>query len=370
MTQPIDPYHQHVWSDLGDPDPFLQPPGVASSSPSACPSGLTPASAAPAPPPSAPDPKLRATLLSRAVAGRTPPAPTLQANATAIFAAVTSVLRTPSQLQAGLDAFAASSCPTFHTPSGDVRVPTPYRAGSGGGDWLPAPGSRDLADLLNASIALRMNGDTLHAVIVGKGTPQQIRDLTQKLIDMGHLSIDNRPADVRIRDMMDRYGIGLDGSAYVAQAFLSATGLTALQAHFASIPNESLFQLATRGFSRVAPSAAQPGDIIVLGRATPHGTGFRGIVYDAQPASPEEVSDFAVLIAGQGVPGSSGHVTTILVDSSWSAEGDCDQPGVGRAVWYHDELTNVWATMGSPNVVTRGMPFGRPLEGIYRFVGP
>jgi hypothetical protein len=340
MSQPVDTYHRAVWADLQEPDPFVQvhgaPPGKPSSpAPAACPN-----------PPNTP---LRTSLLGRATG--TPP-----------------VTRTPAQIQTSLDAFADSLCSTFHTADGDFPVQTPYRANVG--PPVPAPGSRAMTEVRSAALLLGMTDYALHAVIAGKGSPQQIHDLTQGLIDRGCLPVDSRPAHARITEMMYEHGIGLDGCAYVCQAFLAATGLSPAQAHFAPTLNEGLYQLGARGFARVSPSTAQPGDIIVLGRATPNGSGFRGIVYDAHPSSQDELRDFAGLIEGQGVPPCSGHVTAFFVDSSWGPDGDCDDPGVGRNIWYYDEVSKVWATMGSPNLVTRSMPFGRPLEGIYRFVGP
>ena len=346
MPEPIGLSRNQVWNDLQDPDPFVQPPARSAA-----------AGAAQAPPPSAPstapvpNPWLaRATSGGASAAQVRPGASPAQAFA-----------RSLAQVRAGLDAFATSLCPTVHTANGDVTVQMPFHGP--GGVQAPAPGSQELRELLSASVSLGMSGSALHAVLLGHGTPQQLHDLAQGLADMGCVPSDARPGDVRLREMMERHGLGIGTTAYVRQAFLAATGLTATQAHFGSTA------MPLQGFARIATSRAQTGDVVVLGRGT-QGTSFRAMVYDAHSAGANELAEFSSLVQAERMPASSGRVTVLAVDSSFGPDGDCDSPGVSRTVWYHDEATNVWATMGSPTLVTRGMPFGRPLEGIYRFVGP
>jgi hypothetical protein len=386
MTQPIASYHDQIWSDLRDEeDPFVprpSHPGASAASPS---------------PGSVwrdlgdePDPFLqRATapagsLLGRATSGRSVPGATPSPPGI-----ILGVPRIPAKVKAGLDAFLTSAFPTFHTPAGDVVVQIPFHAP--GGAVAPAPGSPQMTALLHASVALGMNGNALHTVLVGRGTLQEIHDLAQELIRAGHLPSDSRPADVRVRALMQLHGLGIDPTAYVRQAFLVATGVTLRQAHFGSPLGDDLSALAARGFARVTVARAKPGDILALRSATPRGPGYRAIVYDARPADAGQLHAFTSLVRGAHVPPSSGHVTAITVDSSVGPSGACDQPGPFRVTLYHDDWTNVWASPKNPTLsgrcvltlasnkanvapllgmdVTLGRPLGHLFEGVYRFVG-
>jgi hypothetical protein len=292
-------------------------------------------------------------------------------------------------VQARLDAFLASASPTLQTPAGDVTVRIPFR--------LPAPastpvaGSAERTAIEAAATALGMNAMGLRTVLLGRGTPAQIHDLAQELIAMGGLPNDSRPVDVRIREMMERHGLGLDPTAYVRQAFLAATGLTSRQAHFSIPLAENLSGLQGRGFVRVSVASARPGDIVALGPG-PGGARFHAIVYGVRKADSWALDEFARSIgAVPGMPPCSGHLTVMDVDSTFGPVGLCDEPGPARVTLYHDEVTNVWVAPRQPTHsgmcvmlnppgkqalaamfardATRGMPLRRPLEGVFRFAG-
>jgi hypothetical protein len=224
--------------------------------------------------------------------------------------------------------------------------------------------------------AFRSTGLTASATLIlsGRGEPAQIQAIVQRLIDMGELA--NSPgATIRdqIRNMMYQFHIGLDCAGYVALAFLSAMGRTRAQVGLASPGYESLSGLVGRGFSRVSLSDVRAGDIICLGPPPKENVGHRLMVYDAHPATAQELARFDADIQTHNrsrlpaFPFASGRVTVYVVQSSWGNHGNGTLGGVEQGLLMHDEVTGAWITDRHNQLNVSNQPYAHPFEGAYRW---
>jgi hypothetical protein len=215
------------------------------------------------------------------------------------------------------------------------------------------------------------------AIESGRGTPDQIRTLTQALIDMsGHPEGGGPWTPLKIRALMLECGVGIDCAGFTQQAYLAARGQTRAQAGFGPLANESLSHLGQRGFTRVSGiESVRSGDIMALGPRGPNEYGHRGIVYETHQATSNELTqlylsgvdaqDFAKTIP----------IYVLEVDSSWGASGRADYGGVQRQTLLYSGLTGQWArlvpaSLAEPDpkpvfALTTG-PYNHPLEGFYR----
>jgi len=328
-------------------------------------------------------------LLARAAKAATAPRPVLAAGIEASDVANVDSAATPAPaVQRGLDAFRAAATATYRLPDGtEVKVAAPFR--------MPAPQERELSagqkrdsvtlryaaqegrvaahqpELTAIASKLGLGQDAVVALHFGRGTPEQVRAVTQRLLDAGKLPVgDGKPesAGARVRLMMCDYGLGFDCAGYTQQAFLSARGLTRAQAGFANPINEGLFQPSPARFTRVGPENARPGDVVVLGPPAGETVGHRAIVYDRRELTGAELQtlrctpeDRAMLAAG--------HVTVLEVDSSWGSSAQPDRGGVQRHTWLYDATSGQWGTIDAGNagrVRLSALPYGNhPLHGIY-----
>jgi cell wall-associated NlpC family hydrolase len=286
--------------------------------------------------------------------------------------------------QRGLDAFRALASPTYHVPGeGDVTVAAPFRM-----PHAPQVASSTPVDAVTAryaatearvvahqpelrALATKLGVQDLYAVSIGHASPETVRRLTQGLIDAGRLppSDGHTPTAVRVRTMMSDYGLGFDCAGYVQRAFLAARGLTRAQAGFASgTAVESLGDLPAKGFVKVAPESARPGDIVVLDAAPGGGPGHRLVVHDRREPSAAEVASLA--LRSNGVPLTPGRVSAIQVDSSFGSGGMPQVGGVGSRTWLYDAASQQWAPdTGGPLVFSSRPYYGDSLRGIYHFPG-
>ncbi len=212
----------------------------------------------------------------------------------------------------------------------------------------------------------------LGAVTAGKGTPEQIKRVTQALIDS--------PAGKRypatesgVRRLMWDHGIGLDCSGYVHHAFLAARGASGVQAARFGLgdPLTSGLQApSSRVFRRVEPAAVRAGDVMVLTNGA-DGTGHKVIVY-ARHEVPPGTEMHARIARGLGdTPKSRFHL--IEVDSSWGAGGNPEHGGVQRHAWAYDEGSGRWATLVKDGrgqwqafASDKAGPYDHDLKGVYR----
>ena len=253
----------------------------------------------------------------------------------------------PSTAQIGerLDAFYEGATPTFHTKEGDVRVAIGFRM------TLP-PGTREEAFLRQERVAqshatevttvARRLGLEPGPLVSGRATPEQVRRVTQALIDGGKLP-PGTPQDawLRVRTLMCNYGLGVDCAGYVQQAFLASRQVARSGTALKPAINENLAGLAGKGFARVSPGEARPGDLMIF--APPHGAtvGHTVIVRDVQPVKPEDCEYLSRFAPGWGHPDPS-RVKALVVDSSWGNAADPQQGGVERRMWIHDEQSGRW----------------------------
>jgi hypothetical protein len=213
----------------------------------------------------------------------------------------------------------------------------------------------------------------IRAIEAGRGAPEQVRKLTQALIDVTGQPAGGGPwTPLKIRDLMFECGVGIDCAGYTQQAYLSIRGKTAAQAGFGSLVDESLSNLAQRGFTRVAGvENVRSGDIMVLGQPAPGAYGHRAIVYETHTASENELNLLgAPLEFAQAAP-----VFVLEVDSSWGGGGVADRGGVQRETLLYSGRTGQWgwlqpASQANPDqppafTLTSG-PYDHPLEGFYR----
>jgi hypothetical protein len=310
-------------------------------------------------------------------------------------------VRLPDQdtaVQKRMDSFFNRAVPTYRLPAGpgkaiEVAVATPFRMVGP----TRAPRNPDDATLraVVTEVSVRQSATelstiagkvgigaaSLSAIKVGRGTPSQVQALTQALIDANKLPPARKDESdvVRVRRMMCDYGIGFDCAGYTQQALLAAHGITRAQAGLdLGIVNESLSNLSTAHFARVAPEDARAGDVLALGPPDPRNVGHRVIVFDRHDASPEELRRYCS--SGQGGSLDKGHVTVLSVDSSYGSSAHPANGGVQRQTWLYDGKQ--WGTVFPAHLdseqnhipervqVTK-LPYdgSHPLIGIYHYKG-
>ncbi len=255
-----------------------------------------------------------------------------------------------SAIQARLDAFRERATPVFTAEGRSVPVRVPFR--------MPVPRTA-IDDPRNTSLwvanertveangaavkaagkAAGLSDDDMSRLHDGRATPDQVRAVTQALIDAGRLpksSPDAPDLPMRIRKMMVEHGIGLDCAAYSQQAYLASRGLTRRQTGLdANIEMENLSNLSSKGFARVALRDARPGDLLILNPPKGEQVGHTLIVYDHREATPEE----ATALRREGL---QGRIEAFVVDSSFGSHASFDRGGVMQQVWWRDEK-GTWA---------------------------
>jgi hypothetical protein len=196
-----------------------------------------------------------------------------------------------------------------------------------------------------------LSGPALERVHEGRGTPDEIRALTQAVIDAQPASAPllNAPTwqPLDVRRLMHDHAVGIDCAGYVQQAYLHATGRTREQVGFQpSILNEGLFTLPQLGFATVPRVAAlQPGDIIVF-TAPPKSRepGHRTIVFDQRAATDDDQQALRAAPGGRAFA-SSGTLRVLEMDSSYGSGGFYWHGGVQRQTWILNEATGLWGNL-------------------------
>ncbi len=337
-------------------------------------------------------PDANTALLARASAQATTPAPRpLLATglSSTDVARVDSTSTSMPPVQRRLDAFLAAAKPTYHVPGvGDVAVATPFRMV---GPLHPTEAQRQDPVTMNYALqelAVKSTRPDLEAIArehgispgqldviqQGRGTPEQIRTLTQALIDKGRLPAPGRfpTSEARVRTMMFYYGLGLDCAGYVQQAVLAGHGITRAQAGFQPSPlNEGLFDPAASGrFRRVAPEDAQAGDVIALGPPEGQTFGHRVVVSRRHELQPADLKDYRATGADLAKL-NSGHVVMLDVDSSWGSGGTPQAGGVERHTWLYDSTSGSWAEVSREKAVHfTDLPYhGHPVVGVFHYAG-
>ena len=214
-------------------------------------------------------------------------------------------------------------------------------------------------------------------VVTGKGTPDDVRRLTQALIDTSAFeSYKSMPPKQAVRELMWHFGIGMDCSGYVHRAFLYSRGsgpddsAPASRYALGNALASNIQHLPNGAFKRVSPADARAGDIVVLTNG-PDGTGHKLIVYDRDRLAPGSAMH-RVVERGLG-SSKTARIDLYRVDSSWGAGGKPMQGGVKRALWAYDEGSGKWATLIKGDnghyyafASHRPGPYDHDLQGIYR----
>jgi hypothetical protein len=275
-----------------------------------------------------------------------------------------------AQIQARLDGFLASASPTYRTAEGNVRVAAAFRL-NGGYPNLESVVTGHEPTLRAVANRIGMPDSAVALVKQGRGSPDQVRQLTQALLDAGCLPDPSRGSlGTRVRQMMFDFGVGFDCAGYVRQAF-SAAHPTASVA-WRSASNEDLSGLGQRGLARTTVDDARPGDLLVLKAPTPHEYGHTAVIYDSRGptvADRERLRGWAEKTGSRAIAevADSAALHVLIVDSSFGSSGKADQGGVERQMWVHDQVSGRWLSFEANQVVlSEGVPYAHPVDGVYR----
>ncbi len=293
------------------------------------------------------------------------------------------------EMQGRLDAFREAMTGTYRTVDGKqltvaapFQMTTPYKNQV---DFLGDKTAHHAEDLGAAVHRAQLSPEAFARVTVGRGTPDEIHALTQALLDAQPAGSIETSAD--LRQLLFNNRVGVDCASYVQQAYLSVTRQTRAQAGLVPMMNESLTNLANRGFQRVtAVSDLRPGDIVALRPPKGDTVGHRAIVYDQRSPTSDEMRallqshsstkiDFVV----------GGPVRVVEVDSSWGCGrmatqraadgtthdvlvGDANAGGVKRVTWLYNESSKQWASWDrqTGSFWTSDTPYDHPVDGFFR----
>ena len=288
-----------------------------------------------------------------------------------------------------MDAFKAAATATYHLPrEGDVAVAARFRLKAK--ENLTPEEKKDpqrvffanieagirarTPELMAAAARVGVSAVRVAAVQVGRGTPDEVRRLTQGLINAGRLP---PPADAtdtpaaRVQRLMFEHGIGFDCAGYVQQAFTAAHGITRAQAGFApNVADEGLFDPSGKGrFRKVAPEQAQAGDIIVLKPPQGETFGHRLLVYSRHDLQPVELGEYKGIDDQAKARIRSGRISVFEVDSSYGAGGSPTVGGVQRQKWIYDAESNTWGRFADDGKKFRFTFSGQPYDGFHELGG-
>jgi hypothetical protein len=224
-------------------------------------------------------------------------------------------------------------------------------------------------ELLGLARAAGIPDPVVGRVQAGRGTTEEVRRLTQMLIDQGKLSPDMaKPLQARIRDLMWTYCIGMDCAGFAQQAYLAAHGIDRARARFKGVLDENLTNppLDKRGYVRLEPSQLRAGDLLILDPPPDESVGHALVVRDQYQMRAYEISG----LLNDYPPAESfvvgGPVRVIEVQSSWGAGGVAQNGGVKREVWLYNEETKLWADVVGGQLRVGSSPYGHPMNGMYR----
>ena len=223
----------------------------------------------------------------------------------------------------------------------------------------------------------------VYSLQTGRGDPQALVKLTQALIDDGQLPKGTTlPLADQIHDLQWRFGIGMDCAGYVYRALVAAHGDPSKLGLKASAYENFTGLPSNPHFTRLGPSDARAGDVIVLkGSGRPDDPGHNLIVRSHSIAG-ESVEDAikrwpaaATFARAGGAAGGAlkPGLHVYEVDSSFGAGESGDRHGgVRRDVLLCDTSVTPpqWCTCRDtqPTVTTEGLvPYGeQALTGFFR----
>ncbi len=219
---------------------------------------------------------------------------------------------------------------------------------------------------------------------MGRATPEQMKLVTQALIDAGRLPAakgEHTSDSARVRKLQWDFGLGSDCAGYTAQAVTKAAGRDLGLGGVNRNGDALAGAIKSEEFTRVAQQPGQPmraraGDIIRLTDPTPGEAGHWVAVYDHQTMNKDRVGK--LYNAGDefwkgSSKGAEVHVYTL--DSAWGAGGDwkarSDQGevgGVDRRKWVYNAQNDRWGSYDGKSVVyTENGPYDHlPDVKVYR----
>jgi len=236
----------------------------------------------------------------------------------------------------------------------------------------------------------------IHMVAYGRGTPEQIKQVTQALIDKGGVAavkkMWERKGETEFRAafpntawplsdadavklLQSSMGAGIDCAGYVQQEFLAVHGGSRADYGFQSIGEENLSSLKGNShFKKVTPTDAKAGDLMILDPPAGENVGHtvmiqdRHVMTDAERANYPGIDRFAK-------PGDKVQVFVVEASFGDGGNGDPARGGVQRRTFFYNETTKQWADIrrdwdrpSAPTVhisSTSG-PYDHPLNGVFR----
>ena len=253
----------------------------------------------------------------------------------------------PARMQQRLEAYFNQMSGPYQVRGQRVAVPAAFRMQGGMNQESSTTYLARIAKALPQA-QYRKLAVSLGYVLSGKGTPAQVRRVTQALIDSPAFEpYAKLPPRSAVRHMMWHYGIGMDCSGYVHSAFLYARGkgdsaAPASRYGLGSPLDSGLQRLPGPFFHKVAPADARPGDVIKLTSVT-EPVGHKVIV-TGNDALDRKDPEYAAIAKGLGSkPGA--RIYVISVDSSWGAGGNPDNGGVQHERWAFDDSSGRWGSV-------------------------
>jgi cell wall-associated NlpC family hydrolase len=292
-------------------------------------------------------------------------------------------------IQGRIDQYFSDAAAKYTVGGAEASVEPFFRRSKG---WAPPDGTASPADLEKRVRDATGRDDkafrrSVHMCAWGRGSPEDVRIVTQALMDAGklaevleqknELSDDefrekhgvSRPltAQQQINLLQWEFGIGIDCAGYVQQAFLDAHGGTRESYGFDPIGEENLYDLeGNPAFDReLTPVHAQPGDLIVLKPPAEDEAGHTLLVRDGREIAWTE-SQTLDGVETFAQPTDTVHL--IEVQASWGAgEGDLEKGGVQQRTFLFNETTGQWADVhdGQVSPQADGPYGGHPVESIY-----
>lgn len=206
--------------------------------------------------------------------------------------------------------------------------------------------------------ARRMCGPALHGALQacagGRPTPEQLVRVTQALIDAGGLAGVSSINSQAIRDLQQRYHLGIDCIGYVSECQRALHG-----SKFDRATERNLFvqQLRTNGLYQerhgvAAVVMARPGDVLHLS-ASPRTEGreHNVVIRQHDTLTPGDPRWASLSAGGQRLMAGGGPVH--LLDVVQSGGGSDDVRGIRHQTWLFDEKSKLWGMVepGTTQVV-------------------
>lgn len=259
-----------------------------------------------------------------------------------------SVVKAPgaAELQARVDTYFAEAKQKYVVDGQTVQVAPEFRMVGGFNQDNTKKGLKALAAKMGNKPG-QIPFSVVGHVMAGRGSPKEIGQVTQALIDLGKLP----PADgfksteKRIRAMMWEHGVGIDCAGYVQQALASIHGKTHEQLGLKARLNEELGVLSLNpSFRQVNLLDAQPGDVITFKDHQPDQPGHAVLVARHQKTTAASVARYFDPVDTNAQEFlRSKDLEVFEVDSSWGGDTEGNNRGLLRKLWVYNRETGKWA---------------------------